>query len=316
MIFNLRKKTIYLLFILVGNLFSQSQKMDSISTFEFKWSNDFEYKTDQYFTNGFAFEVFNANLSNNPINSILLPTQNCDFELFGISLIQDIFTPKNKFNVQNQLNGDRPFAAYLLVGFTKSSFNPNDGMVYNSQMQLGIIGPLAFGEETQNGIHRNISTSAQVIGWENQIKNSFVINYSASIEKNLFNNNWFELSGITSAKIGVPFTNANVGLKSRIGFFDSFPKNFDFLSTQKWQLFVNLSANVGIIGYNATLQGGLFSENIYTLSEINRFVGNASLGFTAIYKSLKLEYTQHFNTAEFPKADNHSWGYFLIKFAF
>jgi len=316
MIFHLSKKTIYLLFILVGNIFSQSQKVDSISIFEFKWSNDFQYKTDRYFTNGFAFEVYTANFSNNPINSILLPTKKGDFEFFGISLTQDIFTPKDKFTVQNQLNGDRPFAAYLLVGFTKSSFNPNDGIVYNSQLQFGILGPLAFGEETQNGIHRNVSTSAQVIGWENQIRNSLMINYSASIEKNFYNNNWLELSGITSAKIGVPFTKANVGFKSRIGVFDSFTKNFDFLSTQKWQLFVSLSSNVGIIGYNATLQGGLFFENIYTLSEINRFVGNASLGFTAIYKSLKLEYTQHFNTAEFPKADNHSWGYFLIKFAF
>jgi len=314
--FHLRKKTIYLLFILVGNIFSQNQKVDSISTFEFKWSNDFMYKTDQYFTNGFAFGVFSAHFSKNPINSILLPTQKDDYELFGITLTQDIFTPKDKFNVQNQLNGDRPFAAYLLLGFTKSSFNLNDGILYKSQLQLGILGPLAFGEETQNGIHRNISTSAQVIGWENQIKNSLMINYSASIEKNFYNNNWFELSGITSAKIGAPFTNANVGFKSKIGVYNSFPKGFDFLSTQKWQLFVNLSASVGIVGYNATLQGGLFSENIYTLSEINRFLGNASLGFTAIYKSLKLEYTQHFNTAEFPKADSHNWGYFLIKFAF
>jgi len=309
-------KSIYLLLILSGNIYSQNLKLDSLSTFEFKWSNDFQYKTDKYYTNGFSFEVFTNLSKNNPVNFILFPITSNEFELFSITLTQDIFTPKDKFNIKNQLNGDRPFAAYILIGFKKVAFNPFDKIKYYSEIQIGILGPVALGEQTQNSIHRNISTSAEVIGWENQIKNDLMINYSASIEKVFSNNNWIEFSGISLVKLGFPYTDVNFGFQSRIGVFDLFPKDFEFLSNKKWQLFLNLSANASIIGYNTTLQSGIFSKSNYSLTEINRFIGKASFGITAIYKRLKMEYMQHFNTPEFPKADSHSWGYLLIKFVF
>ncbi|MCK5455946.1 MAG: DUF2219 family protein, partial [Melioribacteraceae bacterium] len=93
-------------------------------------------------------------------------------------------------------------------------------------------------------------------------------------------------------------------------------KDFEFLSSQKWQFFLTMSANGSLIVYNATLQGGLFSESVYTLSSINRFVGSANVGLTLIYKKLKIEYIQHFNTPEFSGAVYHSWGYLLFKVGF
>jgi hypothetical protein len=310
------KQTIILLMFSTLLLYSQNRNNDSLSSFEFKWSNDFEYETDYYYTNGFSFELVTPWIANNPVNSMLLPHSANSLVIYSLTLLQDIYTPKVKFYIPDQLDGDRPFAAYILLGTKKLSFQKRTKIKLYSEFQVGILGPAALGEEVQNGIHSLLPTSSEVLGWENQISNSIMINYSASLEKYFTLTNWFEVSGIASAKLGLPFTTAGVGLKTRIGFFDILPNEFEFLSDKKWNAFITLSTFGKIVGYNATLQGGLFSESIYTLSELNRFVGFASIGITGIYKHFKMEYTQHFNTPEFPNAEYHSWGYLLLKFRF
>ncbi len=302
--------------IINGQDSSKLEETNLFNSFEFKWSNDFQYQTDYYYTNGFAFEVFTPLAKRNPINSILFPFKSNELELNSFSMLQDIFTPRKKFNVEDQLDGDRPFAAYLLLGFKKVTYSQTNRIRTYSEMQIGVLGPAAYGEEVQNGIHNNLPTSAPVVGWENQISNSLMINYSASLEKQFYYNNWFEFSGISTAKLGLPFTTVNVGVQSRIGLINLLPKDFEFLSSQKWQLFLTLSISGSLVGYNATLQGGLFTESVYTLSSINRFVGYANIGLTLIYKKIKMEYVQYFNTPEFPGAVYHSWGYLLIKFGF
>lgn len=292
------------------------EKTKAFSSFEFKWSNDFEYQTDYYYTNGFAFEVFTPRVKLNIINLILFPFLSSELDLYSVTLVQDIFTPKEKFNIENQLNGDRPFAAYILLGFKKVVFDKTTRIRTYSELQFGILGPVAFGEEVQNGIHNNLPTSAPVIGWENQISNSLMFNYSASIEKQFYYNNWFEFSGISSVKLGLPFTFVNFGVETRVGLIDYLPKDYEFFSSRKWQFFLTLSASGSLVGYNATLQGGILSESIYTLNSINRFVGYANVGLTLIYKKFKMEYVQHFNTPEFSGAVYHSWGYLLFKFGF
>ena len=313
------RQIIILLILSSFIVYSQNKAVldeDSLNSFEFKWSNDFEYATDYYYTNGFSFELVTPWIADNPVNSMLLPHSTNSLVIYSLTLLQDIYTPKVKFYIPDQLNGDRPFAAYILLGAKKISFLKKSKVKLYSEIQFGMLGPAALGEEVQNGIHSLLPTSSEVLGWENQISNSIMLNYSASIEKYFTLANWFEVSGIASAKLGLPFTTAGVGVKTRIGFFDILPNEFEFLSSKKWNAFITLSTYGKIVGYNATLQGGLFSESIYTLSEINRFVGLASIGITGVYKHFKIEYVQQFNTPEFPNAEYHSWGYLIIKFKF
>jgi hypothetical protein len=307
------KQIITFLIILPLSFYSQGSKENS---FDFKWSNDFEYQTDYYFTNGFSFELVSALSRENPVNRILLPHSTDTYTIYSLTLVQDIYTPIEKFYIPDQLDGDRPFAAYILLGSKKISFEQKCGIKLYSEFQIGILGPAALGEEVQNGIHSLLPTSGEVLGWENQISNSAMLNYSASIEKMFSITEWFELSGITSAKLGLPFTKAGLGVKTRIGFFEVFPNEFEFLSSKEWDAFFTLSASGSVIGYNATLQGGLFSESVYTLEKINRSVGYATIGFTGVYKDFRMEYVQEFNTPEFSGAKSHSWGYLSIKFRF
>ncbi len=283
---------------------------------EFKWSNDFIYETDYYYTNGFAFEVLGPWAKPNPINAILIPNSKHSFTQYGITLIQDIYTPQERFDVEKQLDGDRPFAAYMLLGIIKKTYDPTKRTKIISALQIGVLGPAALGKETQNGIHDILPTSSRVNGWENQISNSLAINYTCEFYKSLFEISWFELSGAAKGKLGIPFTQVELGGILRLGYFDSYPKGFDMFSRRKWSAYFFAEMFGKAVGYNATLQGGLFSSSVYTLDSINHFVGSYRLGISAAYNLFKLEIATTFNTPEFQGALSHRWAYASVRVGF
>lgn len=305
-----------IVFLLVSSLYSQSERDTTRSIFEFRWSNDFEYQTDYYYTNGFAIEYLTPQYNYSCFYSILLPSKNNDKVLYGYTLVQDIFTPKAKFYIPDQLDGDRPFAAYILFGVKKLSYSTKSKVKLYSELQAGILGPAALGEQTQNGIHSLLPTSAEVNGWENQISNSFMLNYSASIQKYFKIFKHLEVSGFVLGQLGLPYTNLGVGAQAKLGVFNAFPEKIKYFSQMDWELYMFFSGQINVVGYNATLQGGVFSKSFYTLSNISRIVGKAYLGFNFGYKKFNLKYSQQFITPEFSGGINHSWGFLSITYMF
>ena len=82
-------------------------------------------------------------------------------------------------------------------------------------------------------------------------------------------------------------------------------------------MFANTS--IDFIGYNATLQGGVFSnDNIYTIpsQDINRLVLQASAGFALYYNNIGIEYEHFYLSPEFNGAQNFSWGRIKAVMAF
>lgn len=283
---------------------------------EFKWSNDFTYETDYYYSNGFSFEVLGPWAKLNPINKILVPNPKRSIRQFGVTLVQDIYTPHERFDVEKQLDGDRPFAAYLLLGFIKKTYDPRKRNKIISELQVGVLGPTALGEETQNGIHDLLPTSSRVNGWENQISNSLAVNYSAEFYKSFYSLSWIEFSGVAKGKLGIPFTHVELGGSLRLGYFDSYPNGFEMFSKRRWSTCFFAEALGKTVGYNATLQGGVFSSSVYTLDNINHFVGSYRLGISAVYNLFKLEIATTFNTPEFSEALSHRWTYASIRVGF
>jgi len=74
-----------------------------------------------------------------------------------------------------------------------------------------------------------------------------------------------------------------------------------------------------VVGYNATLQGGLINtSSIYTLptGNITRVVAECYGGIVIAYKRVSLEYTKAYITPEFKKGVDHSWGKCVIAVCF
>lgn len=283
----------------------------------FQWSNDFIHQTDQYFSNGFLLEYYNPIFEHNPFNFILFPRAKAKYVLEGISLTQDLFTPIELTDTVKQ-KADRPFAAYILIGAKRVLFSLKYKLRLTSEIQVGIIGESAMGKEIQNGIHDLLPTSSWVYGWANQIRDDFCINYFAQIEKEIYGKDWYEFNWVVSTKLGSPYTYLDAGTTFRFGKFDQkYLRDFESLSNLGWQSYFFADLRVRLVGYNATLQGGLFNNNsIYTIDNINRVVADLVTGINYSHKNFKIELAQHYMTKAYPEAKIHRWGYLNLRFGF
>ena len=96
-------------------------------------------------------------------------------------------------------------------------------------------------------------------GWYNQIKNDAVINYELTYEKQLLRfHDFFTIQSSATIRLGTLFTNASLGFNATLGLINS-----PFTSIKgknKFQLYLYAQPLVNAIGYDATLQGGLFNR--------------------------------------------------------
>ncbi len=159
----------------------------------------------------------------------------------------------------------------------------------------------------QSFIHRYVK-SDRPLGWQYQIKNDLVLNYEMSFEKNLLQaKKYFSMNTITNLRIGTLSDRLDIGLTIMAGYFNyAFQKN----NSAKWQLYFYEHPLISVIGYDATLQGGVFSKNnLYTIDakSINRIVFKNHAGIVFSYSKLYFEFFTAFITKEFNTGQVHNY---------
>jgi hypothetical protein len=94
----------------------------------------------------------------------------------GWSLGQSIFTPQNK-TATVPLPHDRPYAGWLYAGLTLIKTPKPDPTIKSSvdemdtlELDLGVVGRAALGEQVQNSFHDAAFANEQARGWHNQLK--------------------------------------------------------------------------------------------------------------------------------------------------
>ncbi len=142
-----------------------------------QWENDgFIEQHDNNYTHG--LEVSGAYLMPPPpwlaslASRFPLYRRNGEFDLINYSIGQRIFTPADKSS-EALVVDDRPYAAHLFVTASLESLMERNGS-YDSgnalQLTVGIVGPAAMGEETQQLAHSLIG-QGNPNGWGNQLEN-------------------------------------------------------------------------------------------------------------------------------------------------
>lgn len=290
------------------------RSIDSETYFRFHYDNDYFTSSDQNYTQGYSFEFVLKSLEKNPVNVLLLNVPNSSKQ-YGLSLDHIGFTPNN-IGSPNIQEGDRPFASAIML----KSFQINTDTVHRmrliSAVRLGLIGPGAFGKEMQVAIHEQTGNTIPQ-GWQNQIKNDVVANYQVTLQKQLVSfSNYFSLQVEGSLNVGTLSTNASTGVVAMLGLF-----NNPFTTTKKrgFQVYVYSQPTVTFVGYDATLQGGLFNrKSPYTIasSDMERFVGQHNFGLVVQTKTLYFEYTSSDITREFSTGPSAAWGGIKIGFTF
>jgi hypothetical protein len=289
--------------------------IESDNYFRFHYDNDYFAATDENYTQGYNFELVLPSLEMNPINALFIKPKEV-ITKYGLSLEHIGFTPNN-YELEEIQFGDRPFAAAIMLKSFVIAFNVEKQTRLSQSFSLGLIGPGAFGKEMQVGIHEATGNKTPR-GWDNQIKNDVVFNYRIAIEKQIYHyNNFIAINANSALQLGTLFTNASIGSNITIG-----KLNTAFISSKndrKFHVYAYGQPQLRIIGYDASLQGGLFNrESPYTISSgnIERFTAQFNYGLVIKTKTLYFEYTRSAITREFKTGSSAKWGGIRIGFTF
>ncbi len=293
-----------------------AQKIDNLVSFRdiksdnyirFNYENDLFAGTDANYTQGYSLEVVAPFFKKNPLNYLLYAPPNAEIR-YGLAIEHLAYTPE-RYELPDIQFGDRPFAAAIMLrSFSIASHTETKSRI-TASLSMGIIGPAAFGDEIQTAIHK-ITGDKIPLGWHNQIKNDLVLTYQIGYEKQLFNyKDVFTLEATTNATFGTLFTNAAVGIHTTFGIINN---PFSPMEDKKdLKLYVYAQPVLTAVGYDATLQGGVFNKNSpYTISSgaIERFTGQVTYGIVLQTTWLYLEYSQTAITREFETGRSARWG--------
>ncbi len=302
-----------------------SQAIDNTATFRninsksyirLHYDNDFFAATDEYYTQGINLELVLPSLKRFPISKILIHRKYNSLQ-YGIALVHEGYTPSSIRHEEIILD-DRPFAANFCFNTFLISVDSLKHKRMTSAVSIGVIGPLAGGADMQKSIHRWLNNIAP-LGWQNQIKNDVVVNYQVCAEELLVSlHHMFSVNTETNIRLGTLSDKAGVGFTAMLGYFDS-PFRAVNNKIKKFQLYFYDQPMMSFIGYDATLQGGLFDKNSpYTIADdqISRVTFQNDFGVVIRIKKIYLEYSHAFLSKEFETGTTHSWGGIRIGCAF
>ncbi len=299
-----------------------AQKIDNLASFRdiksdnyfrFNYDNDYFAATDRNYTQGYSFELVAPFFSKNPVNHLFYNPQDAE-KRYGLAVEHIGFTPDNYELPEIQL-GDRPFAAAIMLKSFVISTDSENRSRFTSSMSLGIIGPGAFGREMQTEIHEATGNKIP-LGWRNQIKNDVVVNYEVGYERQLVRfHDLFSLQAMGNVKLGTLFTNGSLGLNATLGLIND---SFSVSSKRNgFNLYAYARPALNVIGYDATLQGGVFNrQSVYTISSgnVERFTGRLDYGLVLKTRTLYFEYTRSAITSEFAGGEAYKWGGIRVGF--
>lgn len=189
---------------------------------------------------------------------------------YGWRLGQELYTASDIKLMPDQIPAnDHPYAGWLYAGVFKQIVQP-DGAAWKWGVDLGCLGPCAGGKWTQTTLHRILNQPLPE-GWDTQLGNEAgVVLYAEQIFAPWRWGSHASLSPVLHGRFGNIFTDAGAALIVRVGQFEP--------ARESTSLHGYFRLDGRSVGYNATLQGGYFSnDNARTVSP-NRLVGEAEAG--------------------------------------
>jgi hypothetical protein len=290
----------------------------------YTYANDFLYRTDYYFTQGMTLTLVMPGLAHLPTQRLLLRGPAGSTQYHGITLRYDGFTP---LRIQDPFIrvGDRPYAAYMTSSFFRVSNQPAQRQRLTSALEVGFLGPAALAKEFQTAIHR-ATNDPTPRGWDYQIQADAVLGYRLGYARQLLAaGRMAEVIGTAEASLSTLYTHASAGAQLRAGLLQPYFTSLGVAGPtsragqQPWQLYAHTSLEGSLVGYNATLQGGIFNQsNPYVLpaSAVERAVLRNTTGLVLAYKGFSLAATSTWVSPEFKGARTHRWGQFAVAAAF
>lgn len=229
---------------------------------------------------------------------------------WGISVGQNLYTP---IDIRRTVpdRQDRPYAGFL---YTEISLDRRTATHLDRfSFQLGLVGPSALGEETQDFVH-DVLGDRQARGWRYQIRDEVTFNFQGERTWRLPGGAMPALGLETdvlptaSVALGTAAINAGLGARVRIGsgLENDFgpPRIRPTLGTTGsapvgnafgWYLFAGAGGRV--VGRDITLNGNTYRDS--ASRDPRPFVGDLEAGGALVWRGARLSYTHVWRTKEF-----------------
>lgn len=206
----------------------------------------------------------------------VLKTNKDSVRLFGGTVVkktleleagQQIFGPLASW-ASEIIYQDRPYTGYLYAGAALNWLYNNESAL-KLTAQIGIIGPASLAERVQKSFH-DVLNLKYPLGWEFQLNNAVGLNVEAQYTRLLYRNSkeWFDIAATPSFRLGNTFSNATAAVQLRIGSLDKLYQSASTNSRvslggdqQKKELYLFAIPQLSYIGYDATIQGGMFIKD-------------------------------------------------------
>jgi hypothetical protein len=304
--------------------------------FSAQFDNDLFQGTDQNYTSGARFSYVAPMAPSHPLRSFAraLPLVEGDLRV-SYALAQKIFTPVDVSQTQ-PIPDDEPYAGYLYVGIGIEAEQRREGgrsILDSVELQVGVVGPAALGEQTQKAAHR-LFGSEDPKGWDNQLNNEPAINL-------YYDRAWvgwygtavgppesgyrIDLSPYVGAALGNVYTYAAAGATLRFG--PQLPPSlgpssirpgspgtnyYRPVSDMRWYLFAALEG--WAYARNIFLDGNTFTDS----QSVDKypFVGELRLGFTMQLGRYQLTFSESFGTRQFHGQESNRFGTLSLSYAF
>ncbi|HEX7008297.1 MAG TPA: lipid A deacylase LpxR family protein [Alphaproteobacteria bacterium] len=234
----------------------------------------------------------------------------------GIGVGQDIYTPTDTAARDPQPN-DRPYAAWLYATLALQSGYTNDegtSRLDTFEIDLGVVGPYALGEQVQNGFHEIIN-SPQANGWDHQLPNepAFVVALERKWRQPVIGatpaDDWgVDVLPFAGAYGGTVLTAFSGGAIVRFGqgldrdfgaprFRPNMASSLYFQSERGLAWYVFGGADGRAVLHNIFLDGSTFRHSPRV--DKNTFVVDYHVGAALVWGDWRLSYTQVFRGREY-----------------
>ena len=296
------------------------QVPDPRGTFSLMVDNDLFAGTDKNYTSGFQLDWRSPSYNPPAWLSFLTDRPSLIFPQggtprWGLSFGQNVFTPSDTQRSTPDPR-DRPYAGFLFGSISLASYTATS---YGSvELQMGIVGPGAWGRQAQNGVHRALNIDI-AHGWAYQLKDEFGINailarqWRWNYETGIEGLQYGFVPAIT-ASLGNVYTYASGGLMVRLG--NNLDSDFGPPRTRPaqsgsaffnpgtdgfgWYVFAGVEGRA--VARNIFLDGNTWRDGPHVDRET--LVGDVNLGFALMWKRTRLTATYSVRSREFSTQGN------------
>jgi hypothetical protein len=241
-----------------------------------------------------------------------------DPDFWGIAIGQSIFTPED-IEANPAPADQHPYAGWLYLQLMVGAEEDRPGgleprYLDTYELEIGIVGPSALGEEAQSSIHEWLG-APDPQGWDSQLNDELAFAVS-------FDRRWrppwlqfstdvggleFDLTPSAGATLGTLRTEARVGATARVGWrLDNDygpPRVRPSLSGVEhfsggrlsWQVFAGVQGRA--VARNLFLDGNTFEDSASV--DRNPYVADFQTGFSVSAGDWRLAYTYVWRTEEF-----------------